>query len=67
MTLSNQRAYQLRHKDQGKCHLCAKDICIYSKVFCEEHLIKNRERSRKYGKCKGRYASCNSYKIENAV
>ncbi len=59
--LSRQRKWQLKQNEIGLCSECTNPIGISSKVLCESHAIKSRNRSRRYyipkTKRKGWYGS----------
>lgn len=44
--ISNQRAYQERHKKLGLCHLCS-EKAIANSSHCKKHLEAQRLRGRK--------------------
>lgn len=63
---SRQRAYQLRHKEQGLCLLCP--VVAWKHDLCRRHyedsLIRQREYMRKRQGCSRRNTGSTSYRIE---
>ena len=55
--MTRQERYQLRHKNEGLCHICPLKA-VPKKSFCKIHLeqrrVKNRERMRRLLNCKPR-------------
>ena len=64
--ISRQRAYQIRHKEQGLCLLCP--VVAWKHDLCRRHyedsLIQKREYMRKRKGCSRRNMASHSYWIE---
>jgi hypothetical protein len=56
------RNYRKKRKEKGICITCGKARNV-SVIYCDEHLIKNRERLRKLYGFKKRYYGAKSYCI----
>ncbi len=59
--LSRQRLWQIEMRKKGRCIYCGKPTHNPRGAHCLEHLIMQRERTRKKMGCVRRFRTCSSY------